>query len=602
MAKDIFLIQTMGDALRNTGYKNIECAMSEIIDNSVQANAKDIFVIVSEIYNRETGRNHISEIAFLDNGTGMTYSEIEGCLGIGYSTRKDREGMGRFGVGLPQASLYACPSVDVYSWQNRYENCSKVFLDINKVSRGEQTQIDDPILSEIPDKYKKYLTYNVQLKDGTIKSYNFKENGTFVIWKNCDRVIPKTVNFLFKHLDFTLGQKFRYFIQEKKSSIKLINHENPDFSRDIMPNDPLMLMENNYVLGNPDNPGCIDPRYNRECTETIFEPYGNNEYPDGIFPFRIKYNDSSTGEVKEHEVQIRFSKVRNIFYDKTAISGNPGNTALGKHVKKLEGISIVRANREIDFGQFDFYESINQPEHRWWGCEIKFDPVLDEVFGVSNNKQHVELHSVDSNDYVDEEVKPVWLQLQGFISPTINRIYSENKKTRQGARSSDDVQSPASKIINEAEQGLEETESSTQKIRNNTSIEELKQKNKEQLQEQGVEHPTEEDIKTYMNNKVNIKYKNLGKTTGLFDYYFELGNCLVTFNMDHIFYKNTLQELFISIDTKVAFELFVASLVKAIDETNINQAEENDELIASWNEKLRKYINSQQHFPKKKAK
>lgn len=32
MAQDIFVVKTMGDALRNTGYKNIECAMSEIID------------------------------------------------------------------------------------------------------------------------------------------------------------------------------------------------------------------------------------------------------------------------------------------------------------------------------------------------------------------------------------------------------------------------------------------------------------------------------------------------------------------------------------------------------------------------------------------
>lgn len=31
MAKDIFVIKTMGDALRNTGYKNIECAMSELL-------------------------------------------------------------------------------------------------------------------------------------------------------------------------------------------------------------------------------------------------------------------------------------------------------------------------------------------------------------------------------------------------------------------------------------------------------------------------------------------------------------------------------------------------------------------------------------------
>ena len=47
MAQDIFVVKTMGDALRNTGYKNIECAMSEIIDNSVQAEAKNVFVIVS---------------------------------------------------------------------------------------------------------------------------------------------------------------------------------------------------------------------------------------------------------------------------------------------------------------------------------------------------------------------------------------------------------------------------------------------------------------------------------------------------------------------------------------------------------------------------
>ena len=117
MAKDIFVIKTMGDALRNTGYKNIECAMAEIIDNSVQAGAQNILVIVSEEYNPRTGRNNISEIVFLDDGSGMTNEEIEGCLGIGYSTRTDRKGLGRFGVGLPQASLYACPAVDVYSWQ-----------------------------------------------------------------------------------------------------------------------------------------------------------------------------------------------------------------------------------------------------------------------------------------------------------------------------------------------------------------------------------------------------------------------------------------------------------------------------------------------------
>lgn len=599
MAKDIFVIKTMGDALRNTGYKNIECAMSEIIDNSVQANASSILVIISEEYNSKTGRNNISEIAFLDNGTGMTYEEIEGCLGIGYSTRTDRKGMGRFGVGLPQASLYACPSVDVYSWQNGYENSKKVFLDINKIKSEEQTEIEDPANSPIPEKYKKYLTYKVVSSESNME-YDFTNHGTFVLWKNCDRVVPKTVNFLFKKLDFALGQKFRYFISEGKSSIRLVHHENQDFTHEIMPNDPLMLMTNNYVLGNPDNPGVISPRYNIDCTEPVFEPYSNSEYPDGTVPFKIIYADPETGEKKESEIQIRFSLVKNIFYDKTAIAGDPGNTSLGKHVKELEGISIVRANREIDFGQFDFYENVNQPQHRWWGCEIRFNPELDEAFGVANNKQHVELRKVEPNDYIDEEIKPVWAQLYDIIHDTISAMYAANKKTRENARTVQDIIPPTAQIINAAEENQEdEPTSATVEVRNNTPIEELVEKTKEELRDQGIENPTEEDISSYMNNKVNVVHKNLGRTAGLFDYSFELGSCLVTFNMDHIFYKTTLSTIFESTDAKTAFELFVASLVKAVDETKKSQEEENDNLIAIWNEKLRRYINEQQNYAKK---
>lgn len=598
MAKDIFVIKTMGDALRNTGYKNIECAMSEIIDNSVQADAKNIIVIISEELNIKTGHKNISEIAFLDDGNGMTYEEIEGCLGIGYSTRTDRKGMGRFGVGLPQASLYACPAVDVYSWQDGYNNCKKVFLDIDKIKSEEQTEIEDPISAKIPKKYEKYLKYKVVVDN---KEYDFTQHGTFVLWKNYDRVIPKTVNFLFKKLDFSLGQKFRYFIKEGgTSNIRLIHHENPDFTHEIMPNDPLMLMEDNYVLGNPSDPGNISPGKNINCTVPVFEPYANDEYPDGIVPFMVKYEDPNTGEIKKSEVKIKFSKVKNLFYDQTAIPNNPGRTELGKHVKRLEGISIVRANREIDFGQFDFYENINQPEHRWWGCEIRFNPELDEAFGVANNKQHVELRRVEKDDYAGEEVIPVWAQLYPIVHDTINAMYAANKETRKNARKLVHVVTPAVQIINMAEEGQEEDPgSATSEIRNNTSIDILVQKTKEQLKEQGIENPTQDDINSYMHNKVNVVHKNLGRTAGLFDYSFELGSCLVTFNMDHIFYKTTLSKIFESVDTKTAIELLVASLVKAIDETKMSQEEQNDNLIATWNEKLRKYINEQQNFAKK---
>lgn len=144
-----------------------------------------------------------------------------------------------------------------------------------------------------------------------------------------------------------------------------------------------------------------------------------------------------------------------------------------------------------------------------------------------------------------------------------------------------------------------ELNSTTVEVRQNTPMEELVEKTKEELKDQGIENPTEDDINSYMNNKVNVVHKNLGRVAGLFDYSFELGSCLVTFNMDHIFYKTTLSNIFESTDAKTAFELFVASLVKAVDETNKSQEEQNDNLITIWNEKLRRYINEQQNFAKK---
>lgn len=64
MGASIVDIKNMGDALRNTGYKNIESAMSEIIDNSIEAHAKNIFVILREGI-AKTGRKVVTEIGFL---------------------------------------------------------------------------------------------------------------------------------------------------------------------------------------------------------------------------------------------------------------------------------------------------------------------------------------------------------------------------------------------------------------------------------------------------------------------------------------------------------------------------------------------------------
>ena len=76
-----------------------------------------------------------------------------------------------------------------------------------------------------------------------------------------------------------------------------------------------------------------------------------------------------------------------------------GNAPWGKHADRNKGVSIVRARRELELRSClgKHYE----PEERWWSVEVEFDPILDEIFGVVNNKQHA--HAFVSGASVDWE-------------------------------------------------------------------------------------------------------------------------------------------------------------------------------------------------------
>lgn len=589
MGSSIVDIQNMGDALRNTGYKNIESAVAEIIDNSVEANAKDIFVILREGI-AKSGRKVVTEIGFLDNGDGMDEKILGNCLGIGASTRKARRGMGRFGVGLPQASLYACPNVEVYSWQDGVENAKRVYLDINKVKEGEQKEIEDPIKTTIPEPYNSYVKYQT-----LFETYDFTKSGTLVIWKQCDRINPKTRGPLTERLEFSLGQKFRYFIHDGVSKIKIICDENPEAAVDIAPNDPLFLMEDNCVLCDPAEPKKVFKPGQNKNAESPFELYTAKGTGTGEVNVPIKYYNKN-GEIETGSVMLRFSIVKDKFYDETAFpkGSNPGNYALGKHAAKMEGISVVRARREIDFRRFDFYNVINEPQHRWWGCEIVFDPVLDEVFGVANNKQYVELKKVDAEDLDPEErdIRPIWDQLAETIIPTIKAMYAQNEETRSNTRTFDNTQSPSTDIINTVENdpATSDYDDSSEET---PSAEEVAETGKEELKELGYEDPTDEQAARFINNSVNFVYADKGERSPAFDYKPVLTTTVITINTSHKFYTSFLSKIYTNPEVQTTFELFLASLIQSVRKTDSYQSVENDRLLTAWYNRLNNYISEQ---------
>lgn len=590
MGKSIVDIQNMGDALRNTGYKNIESAVSEIIDNSVESTAKNIFVILREGI-APSGRKVVNEIGFLDNGDGMNEEVLGSCLGIGASTRQARRGMGRFGVGLPQASLYACPEIEVYSWQNGVENAKKVYLDINKIKDGEQTEIEDPVLESIPEPYASYIKYRTMIEE-----FDFSKSGTLVIWKKCDRVNPKTRGPLTERLEFSLGQKFRYFIHDGISKIRIICDENPDAAADITPNDPMFLMENNCVLCNANEPKSVYKIGEKSGLEAPFELYTAKGTGTGEVEIPIKYVDKN-GDTAESKVLVRFSIVKDKFYDETAFpkGTNPGNYALGKHAAKMEGISVIRARREIDFRRFDFYNVINEPQHRWWGCEIIFEPELDEAFGVANNKQYVELKQADVNDLDPDEldIPPIWDQLSEVIIHTIKSMYAQNEETRSNTRTFDDTKNPSTDIINTVEHDSATSDFDDEEEAEDSSTEKKAETGRDELEKIGYENPTDEQGIAFINNSVNFVYADKGERSPAFDYKPVLNTTVITINTSHKFYISFLSKIYSNPDVKVTFELFLASLLQSVRKTDTYQQDENDRLITMWYNRLNNYISEQ---------
>lgn len=583
---DIINISDYGEALRNSGYKDIESAMAEIVDNSIQAEAKNVLVIIKDRVPSWGRRSQVYEVAFFDDGTGMSPEWVQGCLRFGNGTRRTSKGMGKFGVGLPQSSLYACPRVEVYSWQDGVENTYSAFLDIEKISNGEQVKIEPAEKTSIPDEYLKYVKSGLKLCDA---EFDFSQHGTLVLWRCCDNVVPSTVSALFKRLGFSFGKKYRHLICENQSNIFLIHDTKDQYNEKVMPNDPLFLMNNNIVLGDPANPDKLCRKSNEAGLEPIFEPYCTEFCPDGVVTQTIKYWDRESKTAKEGKVKLTFSIVKEKFYDMDHMTNpNPGNTPMGTFVGQLEGISVVREGREIDFGEFGFYSDKNSPFHRWWGCEISFERDLDQVFKVANNKQHVELIKLDGSDYEEEEFKPVWLQLEKIITDKISEMQKRNKELRKGSRTNTSTTTPAEETATKAEEGSDvPTESG--EIRKTKTEEELKKAAEEILQERGNESPQEEETKQLLLQKVVIQEEDVSKyTSDLFMLSVDTGICICTINTGSLYYDRYVTGM--GDEAKLAFELLLASFVRTIDEAAPEKRPSYKKLMSEWNFKLNKYL------------
>ena len=443
-------------ALREVGYRSTATAIAELVDNSIEAEADNIVVVTqSKTVSTTGGRTSykVQNIAVLDNGEGMDASDLGNCLSLGWGTRLDsRKGLGRFGFGLKGASISQARRIEVYSWQDR--RCYKTYLDLDEVEDQQRDLLPPVETSELPSTYTKHFSEYIG------------PTGTLVVWKNLDKIDFTRSNTLLNRMEGDLCRIYRHFLDKddtygRRRNIMMcdvdINNHILKQTTQLKANDPLYLLEPSNVPGS----------YGKATNELFEEPYSLNiEYAPG----------------KMSKVEIRVS----IALPSTQ-SGEPGDsdrghTELGKHYLKNTGISFVRAAREIDFGSFGFLKNSNDTRNRWWGAEVRFEPELDELFGVTNNKQQIRgfrrLDMTRDKEFV-ESLKSIaedednagcyrarlHLALNKHLDAKIGNMMAIIRKRKLGARSTDGLMEGPDMVVDKVNRDVSRDKTNTSSTR-----------------------------------------------------------------------------------------------------------------------------------------
>lgn len=266
------------------------------------------------------------EIEVQDDGIGMDAHTLSMALCFGGSSRYgDRSGMGRFGMGLPSSSLSQARRVEVFSWRQR-GRARMVRFDLDELLAGRE-EMEPSIMVEPP-----------------LSVAEPEAHGTVVRWTRCDQLSGQRPGTLARELGRSLGRTFRRYIWDGLS------------------------LTVNGVACPPIDPLLLDVR----APASGAAPFGK--------PVRLPVRTA----LGEGVVTAVFSELP--VQEWHGLS-HAEKRRLG--ITRGGGVSVMRADREVDVGWFFMGEKRRESYDDWWRCEISFPPTLDEAFGLTYTKQQI---------------------------------------------------------------------------------------------------------------------------------------------------------------------------------------------------------------------
>jgi len=187
---------SMIETFRAIGY-NIETAVADIIDNSISANAKNIWINFD-------WKGAKTWLSIKDDGSGMNNDELIQAMRPGSKNPladRSSKDLGRFGLGLKTASFSQARQLTVLSKKQDYSSVYWTW-DLDYVNQTGNWDL----IKYLPDDFNENA-----LADLT--------SGTLVIWNDIDRLVKH-----FKQNDNSALDKFLFIMELVKKHLAMVFH------------------------------------------------------------------------------------------------------------------------------------------------------------------------------------------------------------------------------------------------------------------------------------------------------------------------------------------------------------------------------------------
>ena len=337
--------------IRDLGYRRNGDAIAELIDNSLQAGADRIDISFG--YDGTTSAKKPSQLAVIDNGHGMEPEMIRMAVMWGGTHREnDRSGLGRYGYGLPCASVSLGRRFSVLS-KTAGGLLSQVTLDLDKLADGDYTDrygeivVPEPCEAEVPPFVAEQIA--AAFPDGW-------HAGTIILLEKLDR------------LEWITAQALR---QNLRQQFAVTYHK--------LRSEAAIYIDQAFVEP-------IDPLF----TTPGFDLYDlDKDRAQPLDPVRIEVRDPADGSYRG-AVAVRYAWFPPSFgsidkaRDAVGLNANPRFAIL----KDYHGLIFSRNGRLIDVQTRTPWTSFINND-RYIKVEIEFSAALDEHFGVTTAKQQV---------------------------------------------------------------------------------------------------------------------------------------------------------------------------------------------------------------------